>query len=215
MPRRSLKQSSFFDPEFVCPSCLEEGTVPWLLARFRSKLFPEWLFEGWRGEGRRGRKAWPPEVLMTLILLRFGGEEISRRGSCRRARTDAKWRAAMGLNFDVAPPDEKTVRNFEKFLRGRHAEAGARRIVLFHEHVVRLCKCAEWEQPEIREMYRQRSQGERLINESVRRGARAAMAWGMGSAELQAYAIASNNNLSLLAEALARDETPDIFASAA
>jgi hypothetical protein len=143
MPRRSLKQSSFFDPEFVCPSCLEEGTVPWLLARFRSKLFPEWLFEGWRGEGRRGRKAWPPEVLMTLILLRFGGEEISRRGSCRRARTDAKWRAAMGLNFDVAPPDEKTVRNFEKFLRGRHAEAGARRIVLFHEHVVRLCKSAQ------------------------------------------------------------------------
>lgn len=143
MPRRSLKQSSFFDPELVCPTCLEEGTVPWLLARHRSKLFPEWLFEGWRGEGNLGRKAWPPEVLMTLILLRFGHEDISRRGSCRRAKTDAKWRAAMGLNFDVEPPDEKTVRNFEAFLGERHPDTQARRILLFHEHLVRVCRRAE------------------------------------------------------------------------
>lgn len=140
MPRRSLKQSSFFNPELVCPTCLEEGTVPWLLARHRSKLFPNWLLKGWRGEGNRGRKAWPPKVLMTLLLLRFGHEEVSRRGSCRRANTDAKWRAAMGLEFGVAPPDEKTLRNFEDFLCSRHPEAGARRILLFHEHIVRLCK---------------------------------------------------------------------------
>jgi len=140
---RSLKQSSFFDPEFACPTCIEEGTVEWLLARHRSKLLPDWLFEGWRGENRLGRKAWPPKVLMTLLILRFTEEGISRRASCRRANTDVRWRAAMGLNLDVKPPDEKTIRDFEKFLSQRHSEAGVSRFVLFHEHIVRLCKAAD------------------------------------------------------------------------
>lgn len=143
MPRRSLKQDSFFDPQFVCPDCLQEGTVAWLLARHRSKLFPDWLVKGWRGEGRRGRNAWPPKVLMTLVLLRFTERSISRRASCRRANTDMQWRAAMGVACDVKPPDEKTVRNFEAFLRSRHPEAGVKRFVLFHEHIVRLCRRAE------------------------------------------------------------------------
>ena len=142
MPRRSLKQDSFFDPQLVCPSCLQEGTVFWLLAHHRSKLFPHWLVKGWRGEGHRGRKAWPPKVLMTLVLLRFTEQSISRRASCRRANTDMKWRAAMGLACDIPPPDEKTVRNFEAFLRSRHPEAGVKRFVLFHEHIVRLCQRA-------------------------------------------------------------------------
>ena len=140
MGYRSLKQSSFFNPEFACPTCIDKGTMAWLLARHRSKLFPEWLFKGARGESRRGRKAWPPRVLMTLVLLRFTEPDISRRGSCRRANTDAQWRAAMGLNLDVKPPDEKTVREFEAFLRERHPEAGVARFVLFHEHIVRLCQ---------------------------------------------------------------------------
>lgn len=143
MGYRSLNQSSFFDPEFACPTSIEEGTVEWLLARHRSKLFPDWLFNGWRGESRLGRKAWPPKVLMTLLLLRFTEEGISRRASCRRANTDVGWRAAMGLNLDVLPPDEKTIRDFEKFLSQRHPEAGVSRFVLFHEHLVRLCKAAD------------------------------------------------------------------------
>ena len=74
MPRRSLSQSSFYDPEVVQPDCLEPGTVPWLLARFRSMLFPEWLFKGWRGEGRRGRDAWPAVSLIALLFLRWSEE---------------------------------------------------------------------------------------------------------------------------------------------
>ncbi len=142
MPRRSLKQDSFFDPEFVCPGCIEEGKMAWLLARHGAKIFPDWLFQGWRGESRLGRNAWPPIVLMTLVLLRFSEEKMSRRASCRRARTDMKWRAAMGIACDVDPPSEKTVRDFEKFLRGRHPESNVPRFFLFHEHVVRLCKQA-------------------------------------------------------------------------
>jgi len=145
MGRRSLTPDSFFNPEFVHPGCLEPGTVPWLLARHRSTILPRWLFVGWRGESRLGRPAWPAVVLMTLILLRFGesthrSEPMSRRHSCRRADKDAEWRAAMGLNFGVQPPDEKTVREIEAFLRERHPDAGIPRILLLHEHVVRLCQ---------------------------------------------------------------------------
>jgi hypothetical protein len=62
---------------------------------------------------------------------------------------------------------------------------------------------ADWERAEIRQRYRQRSQGERLIHAMTRRGARCAYGWGLGSARLQAYCIAAVNNLKLLARKLA------------
>lgn len=138
MPLRPLIQSSFFDPEFVSPGCLVEGTTAWLLARRRSSLFPSWLFSGWRGEGG-GRNAWPAVVLMTLVVLRWTQEGMSRRASVERARTDMAWRAALGIALDGAVPSERTLRDFERFLRKRHPEAGQPRYLLFHEHVVRLC----------------------------------------------------------------------------
>ena len=104
VPRRSLSQSSFFDPEVVTPECLERGTAPWLLARYRRALFPLWLFAGWRGEGRLGRDAWPAVVLMTLCVMRWNEEGMSRRAACRRARTDLQWRAALGLSCDRPRP---------------------------------------------------------------------------------------------------------------
>ena len=139
MPLRPLSQSSFFDPEFVCPRCLEEGSVPWLLARKRSELFPRWLLTGWRGGGA-GRNAWPAKVLATLVLLRWSEEGMSRRASVRRAATDMSWRAAMGLALDGIVPSERTLRDFERFLRARHAKADVPRYLLLHEHVVRLCR---------------------------------------------------------------------------
>lgn len=140
MPRRTLSQKTFFDPEFVMPACLKEGTVAWLLAKYRSRLFPEWLFSGWRGEGRYGRNAWPAVSLMTLLLLRWSEAGISRLGSTKRAEVDVSWRAAMGLDTRAPTPSEKTVREFEHFMNGYHPEFGSRRYMLFHEHVVRLCR---------------------------------------------------------------------------
>lgn len=139
MPRRSLSQSSFFDPEFVQPDCLQPGTVPWLVARYRSKLFPGWLLCGWRGEGRRGRDAWPATTLLTLLLLRWSEEGISRLGSTKRAKYDTRWRAAMGLHLRTQVPDEKTLREFEAFLLQRHRGCDVARYLLLHEHIVRLC----------------------------------------------------------------------------
>jgi len=139
MPARSLSQRSFFDPEIVQPDCLEPGTVPWLLARYRSLLFPAWLFQGWRGEGRRGRDAWPAVSLVTLLFLRWSEEGVSRLGSTRRAKSDVCWRAAMGLHMQTPVPDEKRLREFEAFLRTRHPDCGMPRHLLLHEHIVRLC----------------------------------------------------------------------------
>jgi len=139
MSHRSLSQSSFYDPEVVQPDVLEPGTVPWLLARYRSLLFPAWLFRGWRGESHLGRDAWPAVTLVTLLFLRWSEEGISRLGSTKRARTDVSWRAAMGLHMQTQIPDEKTLREFEAFLRGRHPDCGVPRYLLLHEHIVRCC----------------------------------------------------------------------------
>jgi len=133
-----LNQGSFFDPEFACPGSVRPGSVAWLLARHRGELFPEWLLKGWRGQ-RLGRKAWPARVLVSLLLLRWSEEGMSRLASVERARTDASWRAALGLSLDSSVPSERTVRDFERFMRSRHADVGQPRYLLLHEQIVRLC----------------------------------------------------------------------------
>jgi len=137
MPVRSLSARSFFDPEFVSPGCLEPGSLPWALARHRAKWFPAWLFAEWRGNGRRGRDAWPAVVLMTLVLLRWSEQGMSRRAAARRAGTDVVWCAAMGLALGTASPSERTLRDFERFLLRRHGSTQVPRYLLFHEHIVR------------------------------------------------------------------------------
>jgi hypothetical protein len=49
----------------------------------------------------------------------------------------------MGLQLGEKSPDEKTLREFEGFLRRRHPAFGVRRCLLLHEHVVRLCLANE------------------------------------------------------------------------
>lgn len=143
MPHRALAQKSFFDVCFAAPGCLDEGTLEWWLAHHRDELLPAWLFEGWRGEGRRGRNAWPASVLMSLLLLRSERGPMSRCESARRARRDITWRAAMGLPIGGPTPSERTLRRFERFLSTRHPNGGERRYALLHEHWVRRCVADE------------------------------------------------------------------------
>jgi hypothetical protein len=137
VPVRSLAATSFFDPEFVSPGCLAPGSLPWVLARCRSTWFPAWLFAEWRGNGRRGRDAWPAVVLTTLELLRWSEQGMSRRAAVRRADTDVVWRAAMGLALGTGSPSERTLRDFERFLLRRHGSTQVPRYLLLHEHIVR------------------------------------------------------------------------------
>lgn len=139
MPIRSLSACSFFDPEYVCPGCLPPGTLPWVLARCRSQWFPVWLFLDWRGRHRRGRDAWPAVVLLTLVLLRWSENGMSRRAAARRAQTDVVWRAALGLSIGTTTPSEKTLRDFERYLLRRSGSTQVPRYLLLHEHIVRSC----------------------------------------------------------------------------
>ncbi|MBU1072113.1 transposase [bacterium] len=139
MSKRSLAQISIRNPEFVDPGCLEPGMVPWLLARHGAMLFPSWLFKGWRGEKRRGRPAWPAIILVKLLCLRWTGEGMPRTKSIERAQRDTSWRAALGLEFGDPTPTEKTLRDFERFLRHRHPDTDTPRILMLHEHIVRTC----------------------------------------------------------------------------
>jgi hypothetical protein len=102
-------------------------------------VLPAWLFKGWRGETVLGRDAWPAQVLMTLALLRWTGEGMSRLRSTEVAKSDAVWRAALGLQFGAPTPTEKTMREFERFLRQRHPDTDTPRYLVVHEHFVRLC----------------------------------------------------------------------------
>ena len=132
-------QISIRSAEFVDPGCLESGTVPWLLARHGAMLFPAWLFKGWRGEKRRGRPAWPAIILAKMLCLRWTGEGMPRTESVEQARHNTKWRAALGLEFCAPTPTEKTLRDFERFLRQRHPDSDTARYLVLHEHVVRTC----------------------------------------------------------------------------
>jgi hypothetical protein len=88
----------------------------------------------------------------------------------------------------------------------RGKETGSRRLVLHpYEQDLRRAR-EEWEDPKLREAYRTRTQGERLINEVIRHGGRQARAFGLKAAQLQAHAIAMACNLRLLAQALAAQE---------
>jgi hypothetical protein len=139
MAEKQFHQVSFFSPEFIDPTCLSPGTVPWVLARFGSSVFPAWLFNGWSKDHGRGRDAWSPLVLMSLLMLRFLEAGMSRRAAVRRAKSDLVWCAAMGLVMGGASPSETTVRRFEAFLAGRDERTGILRYLLVHEHLVRLC----------------------------------------------------------------------------
>lgn len=138
MPTLTFASDSFFSPTFVSPDCIPTGSLTWLLAKHRDLVCPAWLLRGWRGEGRTGRKAWPAQLLMALVLLRWS-ENLPRETAIRRASTDLGWRAAMGLPADAKVPSDRTVRDFERFLCQRHPDIGVHRYVLLHEHIVRLC----------------------------------------------------------------------------
>ena len=139
MPVKKFSVLGFEDRMLVDDRLIEEGGLPWLLREFPSLLFPRWVWEGWRGEHREGRAAWPAPLLFALLLLRHSEAGLSRVGAVRRAATDAVWRAALRLPWSSAPPDEKTVREFEAFLRTPHPAVNRPRVELAFEHWTRLC----------------------------------------------------------------------------
>ena len=138
MPLKRFPQLSVFDPVALSGDCLTEGTVPWLLRTMGSRLMPAWLASEWRGSGTSGRDAWPADVLVRLLLLRWSDGETSRRKVCRRAQVALQWRAAMGLPMTGVSPTEKTVREFERWLATRSHESDLPRYLLLHMWIAQM-----------------------------------------------------------------------------
>jgi Transposase DDE domain/Transposase domain (DUF772) len=140
VPLMSLESPLFARLDQYMRQRLVPGSLPWLLATGVAVWFPAWLAASWRGQSPRGRPAWPAPVLLALLLLRWTEEGVSRRGACeKRASSDMDWRAAMGLPADRRSPDEKTVREFEAYLRQRDGGTLVPRYLLVLEHIVRAC----------------------------------------------------------------------------
>jgi len=139
MPVYRPKQRSFLDLQREERLDVQQGTVVWLLVRYREMIFPQWLTRAWRrGEGRRGRPAWPIEALLALVVLRWSEGGMSRVSACRRAATDSMWRYAMGLPVEGRTPTEKTLREVEAWLLEEHEESGLSRKQMLFEHVAHL-----------------------------------------------------------------------------
>jgi|GEM_PF-1496232 len=139
MPTKSFALLSFEDQILLRDELIEPGTLPWLLREHASLLFPKWLFAGWKGEVKVGRKAWPGGLLMALLLLRHSEAGQTRVGAIRRAGADASWRSALRLPWSEKPPTEKTLREFEAFLKEDHPDTERARFELAFEHWTRLC----------------------------------------------------------------------------
>jgi len=142
MPVKSFSLLSFEDLVLLRDDLVEPGTMSWLLREHASLLFPGWLFAGWKGDESVGRKAWPARLLMALLLLRHSEAGQTRVGAIRRAATDAAWRAALRLPWSEKPPTEKTLREFEAFLKENHPDIERPRYELGFEHWTRLCRDA-------------------------------------------------------------------------
>lgn len=138
MPLMSFSRGSLFDPQTISPGCVDEGTVPWLLASLGDSLVPNFLATEWRGSSRSGRNAWPAPVLMSLVLLRWAEGGGSRAGACRRAKTDLAWRAAMGLPAYGPTPTEKTMREFEHWLGQRSPSCDRPRYEVLFDWLLKL-----------------------------------------------------------------------------
>lgn len=139
MPLKNFSVLAFEDRVLLDDSLVERGSLPWLLREHSSLIFPAWLAAGWRGATREGRAAWPAPLLFALLLLRHSEPGLSRVGAVRRANTDAVWRAALRLPWTSRPPDEKTLREFEAFLRAPHPSVNRPRFQLAFDHWARLC----------------------------------------------------------------------------
>lgn len=138
MPLKNFALLTFEDLILFRDDFVEPGSLAWLLRDHSPLLFPPWLFKGWKGESVEGREAWPAPVLAALLLLRHSEAGMTRVGAVRKANTDAAWRAALRLPWRVAPPDEKTLREFEAFLKQPHPDVNRPRIELAFEHWARL-----------------------------------------------------------------------------
>jgi hypothetical protein len=121
-------------------------------------------------------------------------------------QTGWSWHADVGVHARVFRWDASTCRACPVRTGCCGKRDGGRRVLLHpYEAELRAARAA-WENPQVREEYRTRSQCERIVNQLTRHGARQARRWGLAGAQLQAHVVALGRNLTLLAARLAKPD---------
>ena len=95
MQGSAVMDRELLDAAAVCGHLLAEGSVHALLARHRTRLFPDAMFGDLFASGR-GRPSVPGEVVASVMVLQ-ALEGLSDRDACSRLQTDLGWKAAAGL----------------------------------------------------------------------------------------------------------------------
>jgi len=131
----------------------------------------------------------------THSLVRLNGEQVTQYewphatcGACR-------------LRQDCVPKLKTGPKKRGQQPKGRRLKLHA------DEETLRAARGA-WTDPALRQEYRRRGEGERLIARMVQFGARQARAFGLAAANLQAHCVAIAANLALLAKLLADRSAP-------
>ena len=88
-----------FDVESVAGHLLPQGSVFWLLAEHRQRLFPAAMFDDLFPSGR-GRPSIPPDVVAAVIVLQTL-QGLSDREAADAVTFDLRWKAACGMAVDA------------------------------------------------------------------------------------------------------------------
>lgn len=99
MQGTSAVDTELLDAASLCGHLVPEGSVHAFLARNRTELFPDDLFEDLFPSGR-GRPSVPADVIASVMVLQ-ALEGLSDRDAVRRLRTDISWKVACGLSLSA------------------------------------------------------------------------------------------------------------------
>lgn len=143
------------------------------------------------------------------IEIDFDSNTATCAAGVQTSRSTVSWSTDYDAHFRIYKwPKEACDRcSRRKACRGK--QTGGHRVPLHpFEEELRAARDL-WRTPGVRDIYRARSQCERLVNQITRHGGRRARAWGIGAARMQVHLIAMSCNLAILARRIAAAEGHD------
>ena len=113
---RSRGQRDLLDVESVAGHLLPQGSVFWLLAEHRQRLFPAAMFDDLFPSGR-GRPSVPPDVIAAVIVLQTL-HGLSDREAADAVMFDLRWKAGCGVAIDSGSFHPSTLTYWRRRLAG-------------------------------------------------------------------------------------------------
>jgi hypothetical protein len=137
------------------------------------------------------------------VMVDLAAGKVTCANGVETAKIRLVWSSDHGVHVPHVAWPKAACDSCPVSARCRGKSTDGRRMLLHpYEGELRAAREA-WRNPEIRTLYRIRTQCERLVHQVTRYGGRQARAFGLRHAQLQVHAIAAASNLRLLAKALA------------